>query len=62
MRLRRARHWNGRQKAATSDRELADVMVDRAKSAAVKAERRGDKQAWYSLAQTLDAWCREHEA
>ncbi|MFJ8746637.1 hypothetical protein ACIRL2_45780 [Embleya sp. NPDC127516] len=62
QRVRRAEHWNGRQKAAKSDKELAEVMIDRAKSAGVKAEERGDKQVWYSLARALDTWCREHEA
>ncbi|MFE2727067.1 hypothetical protein [Kitasatospora sp. NPDC059327] len=49
-----------RQKAATSNRELAQVVVDQAKAIARAAEKNGDDSAWYSLAQDLSAWCNQH--
>lgn len=57
-----AEHWNSRQKAAKNDRELAAVMVDRARSVAKKAERAGDPRAWYALAEALHAWASDYEA
>lgn len=51
-----AQHWNARQEAATDDRELALVWIDRARSVATKAEKGGD-HAWYSLTQALHDWC-----
>lgn len=52
--------YGDRQAAATSNRELAQVVVDQAKAIAKSAETSGDDSVWYSLAQTLSAWCNQH--
>lgn len=52
-----AKFYNDRQEAATNDREIAHVLLDRARAVAAQRTREGDAQAWYSLASALAEWC-----
>jgi len=48
--------------AAGDDREVARIMVDKAKSVAAKRQRSGDQNAWGARAPALDAWCKANGA
>ncbi|GGS84510.1 hypothetical protein GCM10010156_48910 [Planobispora rosea] len=57
-----AKFWSDKLRAATTDADLARVCFDRARSAAVKAERGGgNKRAMHELAQLLAAWAEQQE-
>ncbi|MGW3910554.1 hypothetical protein ACWEBX_03365 [Streptomyces sp. NPDC005070] len=52
-----AEFWNGRQAAASDEKQLAAVMYDLARSAAAKAAGRDPNHPiWRSLSEALHAW------
>jgi hypothetical protein len=53
--------WNPRMQAAKSDAEMAKVCFDRAKAAARRSQRSGDRQAMHELAELLATWAQRQE-
>lgn len=53
--------WNPRMQAARNDAELAKVCFDRAKAAARRAQRSGNKRAMHELADLLATWAAHQE-
>lgn len=60
-RRNRAAHWNARQAAARTNRDLALVMVDFARAVATgRAGGDPDHRVWHELAQCLHGWAQRY--
>ncbi|GIH91914.1 hypothetical protein ACFFMN_34095 [Planobispora siamensis] len=56
-----AQLWNERTRAVGSDAELARLCWDRARAAARRAQRGGERGAMHELAELLARWAEQKE-